>query len=167
MERESKVDESPRGRPRGGPGNALRGALDGAPLSPAVRGTAAVAGLVAAGLLLTAARLHPDPSGRGTHQQLGLPPCSFVLLWNIPCPACGMTTSWALVTQGRLVAAMRANAGGALLAIIALAYIPSSCYFFLRGVATRGQWFSLFLATALVLALVAAIAQWLARLAAG
>ena len=33
----------------------------------------------------------------GTHQQLGLPPCNFVTLTGYPCPACGMTTSFALL----------------------------------------------------------------------
>ena len=39
--------------------------------------------------------LVPNASGHGTHTQLGLPPCPSVLLFNRPCPGCGMTTSFA------------------------------------------------------------------------
>src|SRR3954447_16098360 len=38
--------------------------------------------------------LRPDPRGMGTHQQLGLPPCTFYLYTDVPCPSCGMTTSF-------------------------------------------------------------------------
>ena len=45
------------------------------------------AGLVA--VLSIAAWLAPDPSGLGTHQQLGLPACTSVAILGIRCPACG------------------------------------------------------------------------------
>ncbi|NBO19844.1 MAG: DUF2752 domain-containing protein, partial [Proteobacteria bacterium] len=38
--------------------------------------------------------LTPDARGLGTHEQLGLPPCGFYLWYGLPCPSCGMTTSW-------------------------------------------------------------------------
>jgi hypothetical protein len=76
------------------------------------------AAAVALGLLtpLVVARcLTPDPQGLGTHQQLGLPPCTFRTLFGRPCPACGMTTAWANVLRGRLWPALRANVTGTLL----------------------------------------------------
>jgi hypothetical protein len=41
--------------------------------------------MVAVGLYLT-----PDPAGHGTHQQLGLPPCTIYYLTGRPCPSCGL-----------------------------------------------------------------------------
>jgi hypothetical protein len=76
-------------------------------------------GSVVLGLLLTAARLTPDPRGLGTHRQLGLPPCTVVTWLGIRCPSCGMTTAWSHFVRGNVVAAVRANAGGALLALTA------------------------------------------------
>jgi hypothetical protein len=66
-----------------------------------------------------AAVLTPEPSGHGTHQQLGLPPCTFSVLFGRPCPSCGMTTSWACLVRGQWIDAFWANAGGSLLGILA------------------------------------------------
>ncbi|MEM6470271.1 MAG: DUF2752 domain-containing protein [Planctomycetota bacterium] len=65
---------------------------------------------------ILAMSLDPNPDGLGTHRQLGLPPCSFVMLWQIRCPMCGMTTSWAYLMRGNLLDALRSNPGGVILA---------------------------------------------------
>lgn len=116
-------------------------------------------------LLLIACFLSPSPSGYGTHQQLGLPPCTTMLLWEIPCPTCGMTTSWAWVVRGNLVQAGRANLGGTMLALIAIGFLPAACYFFITGRATSGHWFSLTLAVGLVSSCCIALIQWFFRIA--
>lgn len=79
--------------------------------------------LLAAGFFL-AYRLEPDPRGFGTHQRLGLPPCTFRVMFGLPCPSCGMTTSFAHFSRGHFIQAFRANAGGMLLALLCLAQIP-------------------------------------------
>jgi len=89
---------------------------------------------IAAGLTLvftTAALLNPyteDGQARlmGTHQLMGLPPCTFYQLSGLPCPSCGMTTSFALLIRGDIGNSLRANAVGTMLAVLCLALIPWS-----------------------------------------
>lgn len=74
-------------------------------------------------LLIIAGNLNPAERGLGTHQQLGLPPCSLRVLAGIRCPACGMTTSWSYFARGNWLASMSTNAGGFLLALFCVAMI--------------------------------------------
>lgn len=77
-------------------------------------------GLGLLGLLATTRWLTPDVRGLGTHEQLGLPPCGFYLWYGLPCPSCGMTTSWAWLTRGEFFQAARQHFGGALLGVYSL-----------------------------------------------
>ena len=86
-------------------------------------------------LLAVAVFLKPDPRRRGTHQQFGLPPCTFRVVFGRPCPTCGMTTAWAHLVRGQLVGALRANVGGTLLGLLAVAAVP-----WLLASAARGRW---------------------------
>jgi hypothetical protein len=79
--------------------------------------------VVLAGIFAIAFWLNPyDSDGKprtmATHTQLGMPPCNFVLLTGKPCPACGMTTSFALLVRGDISASMRANWTGTLIAVL-------------------------------------------------
>ncbi len=65
-----------------------------------------------------ALRLEPEPKGFGTHQQLGLPECLFRQMFGLPCPHCGMTTSFSHLVRGQVGSAMRANPMGILLAAL-------------------------------------------------
>lgn len=69
--------------------------------------------IVALGLWTT-----PDPRGFGTHEQLGMPPCQFLVWTGIPCPGCGVTTSVALAAQGEFVASFRNQPFGLFAAIV-------------------------------------------------
>ena len=71
-------------------------------------------------LLIVASRLEPNASGLGTHQQLGLPPCTMRVLMGMRCPACGMTTSWAHFVRGEWLNSVLVNVGGFLLALYAI-----------------------------------------------
>lgn len=105
-------------------------ALDVIPvLGPWVRGSLVGIALGLAGVFGIAAWLNPyngdgTPLRMGTHSQLGLPPCSFYELTRVPCPSCGMTTSFAFFVQGDLRNSLRANAVGTALAVGCLAFIP-------------------------------------------
>ncbi|MBB3206476.1 hypothetical protein FHS27_002285 [Rhodopirellula rubra] len=88
------------------------------------------AALVVLGILTPlgiARTLSPSTQGLGTHQQLGLPPCSMRVLFDMRCPACGMTTSWSYWTRGQWWSSLRTNSGGACLAflVVAVALIAS------------------------------------------
>lgn len=80
-----------------------------------------------------AANLVPSTSGMGTHQQLGLPPCSARVLYGVPCPACGMTTSWAFLTRGEFLAACQANIGGVAFGLLTVGLIPVTAWTAVRG----------------------------------
>jgi len=59
--------------------------------------------------------LHPAGGGHGTHEQMGIPPCSFLSRTGWPCPSCGVTTSLAAMAHGRPVAAWQAQPFGVML----------------------------------------------------
>jgi hypothetical protein len=65
-----------------------------------------------------------DPLRMQTHRQLGLPPCTFYELTHLPCPSCGMTTSFSLLVHGDVINSLRANAVGTLLALLWMSLIP-------------------------------------------
>lgn len=69
------------------------------------------------GLLLVAAGVTPDAAGHGTHTQLGLPPCTWAVAFDAPCMTCGMTTSFALASDGDLIAAASTQPFAFLLAL--------------------------------------------------
>ncbi len=107
-------------------------------------------GLVA--VFTTAVLLNPydetgAPRRMETHLQLGLPPCTFRLVTGVPCPSCGMTTSFSLLMHGDVVNSLRANAVGTLLALFCLALIPWSVasallrrYFFVAALDRALMW---------------------------
>ncbi|MGE5528415.1 MAG: DUF2752 domain-containing protein [Patescibacteria group bacterium] len=71
--------------------------------------------VLALGALATLAPffLRPEPALVGTHTQLLLPPCLLYTLTSVPCPTCGMTTSFSLMAHGRLLPALLAHPLGA------------------------------------------------------
>jgi hypothetical protein len=88
--------------------------------------TLALVGVFSIALWLDPYRTDGSARRMETHRQLGLPPCTFYGTTGVPCPSCGMTTSFALTVRGDLLNAARANAVGMLMALTALAFIPWS-----------------------------------------
>jgi hypothetical protein len=84
-------------------------------------GVAAAAALAA---VLGARSIEPDGRGFGTHERLGLPPCAFREAVGAPCPACGLTTAFALAARGRAGEALLAQPFGALLFAAAAILAP-------------------------------------------
>ena len=88
--------------------------------------------MVGVGLYLT-----PDPAGHGTHQQLGLPPCTIYYLTGRPCPSCGLTTSVSAILHGQFGLAWRANPMGYVIVAGALAVAVNSLLALLWGRSVR------------------------------
>lgn len=80
------------------------------------RGLLVIAAVLVAGVLGLSMILVPDPRGYGTHEQLGLRPCTSATLTGRLCPTCGMTTSFAWFVRGRIDRSWRANPSGCVLA---------------------------------------------------
>jgi hypothetical protein len=130
-----------------------------------VRGTLVGIALGLALVFAVAAWLNPydehgQPRRMETHQQIGLPPCNFYRLTGLPCPSCGMTTSFALLVRGDLGNSLRANAVGTLLAVCWLALIPWSlaCALVGRPLLIRSLEWALTLAVIVFLVLL--LARW-------
>jgi hypothetical protein len=68
-----------------------------------------------------------------THRQLGLPRCNSVEYFGKPCPACGMTTSFALLTHGDVVNSLKANWVGTLLCAGIIVVTPWAVASAVRG----------------------------------
>jgi hypothetical protein len=88
--------------------------------------------MVGVGLYLT-----PDPAGHGTHQQLGLPPCTIYYLTGRPCPSCGLTTSVSAILHGQFGLAWRANPMGFLIVAAAVVVALNSLFALLWGRSVR------------------------------
>lgn len=91
-----------------------------------------VAGLGVASVLLLWGT-EPAAAGHGTHEQLGLSPCSWPRVHGGPCPTCGCTTAASLVIHGRLVAAVAVQPFGAVVAIAGLGLALHALACLLRG----------------------------------
>jgi hypothetical protein len=63
-------------------------------------------------LLATAMALHPSASGYGTHKQLGLGACVFLMRTGLPCITCGLTTSMSATAHLGFAEACHANPVG-------------------------------------------------------
>ena len=73
------------------------------------------------------------PLRQASHKSLGLPACRFQEMTGLPCPSCGMTTSFALLVRGDVINSLRANWVGTGLAVFCLLFIPWSLLSVFRG----------------------------------
>jgi len=68
--------------------------------------------------LLIAFRLTPKPGGVGTHTALKMQECAWLYRIGIPCPSCGMTTSFSWYARGNIAASVYVQPFGFVLALI-------------------------------------------------
>jgi hypothetical protein len=84
-------------------------------------------------VLLTATRITPSASGMGTHLELGLQNCGFLSRTGLPCPSCGMTTSFAHFVRGNAVASAYVQPMGFVLAVLAALAVWGGAYIAITG----------------------------------
>ncbi|HHI80045.1 MAG TPA: DUF2752 domain-containing protein [Planctomycetes bacterium] len=84
-------------------------------------------------LLIRVGLTHPDARGIGTHEQLGRPPCSWPILYNMPCPTCGVTTATAHLLHLHPIRAFLTQPFGMALALSAVGMVLGSIWFGVRG----------------------------------
>jgi uncharacterized protein DUF2752 len=84
-------------------------------------------------LLVIASHLTPAADGMGTHTQLGLEPCQFARATGLPCPTCGMTTSFSWLTRGNFLAAFWVQPMGALVGLTAMLTFWAAIYVAVTG----------------------------------
>lgn len=90
--------------------------------------------LACSSLLGLSAWLKPDPSGIGTHEQLGLPPCSYAEATGLPCATCGMTTAFAHAAHGQLLTSFVTQPAGMLLCLLTAIYAVLAAYSLFAGI---------------------------------
>lgn len=92
-----------------------------------------ILGALPLAVIATATTLMPSAEGHGTHTQLGLPPCGFLESTGLPCPGCGLTTSFSHMVRFDWAGASSANAFGVALFLVSFFTIPVSFYAMVKG----------------------------------
>jgi hypothetical protein len=91
----------------------------------------------ACSVLAVALWLKPAACGYGTHTQLGLPPCNFLLVTHLPCPSCGLTTSFAYAIRFEYWKAFVANPFGLVAFFGTVSLIPAGVFLLWRRMSFR------------------------------
>jgi hypothetical protein len=89
--------------------------------------------LASLGVLILAHHLTPSPRGIGTHQQMGFQSCEFLQRTHLPCPTCGMTTSFSYFARGNWIASFYIQPMGFLLALACAGVFWGSLHMALTG----------------------------------
>lgn len=103
---------------------------------------AALVLVLCVGVLVVAALLPPDPAGYGTHRRLLLVPCLFRTITHLPCPFCGLTTSYTAMARLRVAEAFAAHALGPIAYLLTWVVGARAAYALVRGVPLAPAWLS-------------------------
>lgn len=133
--------------------------FSGIQLSPAAnRILHAVIAVLMGGVLVVCAVLQPNPAGRGTHEQLGLPGCLVckVTGWQ-QCPSCGLTTAFCHIMHGNFSQAQACHSASCWL-FVGYLIVTGYCLFIIFS---RKQWLAYEIAASCI-ALQALLVLWVA-----
>jgi hypothetical protein len=123
-------------------------------------------GVVSAAVLIVARLLRPASGGVGTHEQLGLPPCAFLHFTGIPCPSCGLTTSFAHAARLHFFEAFAAQPFGLILFCLTALSVPFSIYLIYSRVSWDRLFYSARFNRAMYIMIVLYLLGWLYKIAA-
>jgi hypothetical protein len=111
-------------------------------------------------VLSIAAYVEPASNGVGTHQQLGLPQCGWILAANIPCPTCGMTTAWSHTVRGEIPSAFLAQPMGMFLAIATIFVAVGGLFSAITGYSFNGLLYLFAPSRVFIVIIVLTLASW-------
>lgn len=104
------------------------------PMHPRILGGIVMA--VAMAPLAIGAGLTPADEGHGTHTQMGLPSCNWVVAFDRPCPTCGMTTAVTHAAHGDFLGSFMAQPAGFVFALLAACAFWCGLHGLVSGAAT-------------------------------
>ena len=93
----------------------------------------AIAGCIIVAFVVLGVFISPDERGFGTHEKLGLPPCTVLEATGIPCPGCGVTTSVSLAANGRFIDSFVNQPFGLFFALASAVYALWAFWTHVRG----------------------------------
>lgn len=132
--------------------------------TPTQRISSALVAVASLALILTAASLSPASQGHDTHTQLGLSSCSWPILYEAPCPTCGMTTAFAHAADISPLQSLKSQPFGAMLALATAAAFWICLHTALTGSLAAPTALSQFSPRSLYFILGLALAAWVYKI---
>lgn len=125
-----------------------------------VRRRAAVILVAAASVLGVARWLNPDDPEMPMNRQLGIPACSWMTDFGIPCPTCGMTTAFAESAHGHWLRAIVSQPAGWLEFVLVCILGLVSLVELVTGTGWRINWYRLRPGRAVIVAVSVVLLSW-------
>jgi hypothetical protein len=122
--------------------------------------------VISGAILIVARSLRPSSRGVGTHEQLGLPPCIFLHYTGIPCPGCGLTTSFAHAARLHFYDAFITQPFGLILFCLTALSIPLSFYLIYSRVSWARLFYSVRFDRTMYIMIILYLLGWLYKIAA-
>lgn len=116
--------------------------------------------LAAIAILAVAFFLQPSEEGIGTHRQLGLPTCGWIVAADLPCPTCGMTTAWSYTVRGEIPTAFNTQPMGMILAFIAMGIAIGGIFVAITGYSFAPLFFTFPPSKLFIIGIILAGAAW-------
>ncbi len=122
--------------------------------------------VVAAAMFSVGLYLTPSPSGMGSHQQLGLPPCGWLTTLGFPCPTCGCTTAVSNFAHGHILRSFLTQPFGFAVGLLAALLLPLTFMGMITGrwIGPSMFWLGWHWKTWVILTLVILVGGWIYKI---